>query len=62
MKGTKEHQQKYCHFLLRMLQGRRYKPEMQSTAEYKYKEEHFVSLNWESVVSLRIRKWMCQTI
>jgi len=24
---------KYCHFLLRRLQGRRYKPERQSTAE-----------------------------
>jgi len=38
-----------------MLQVRRYKPEKQSTAEYKDKEEDFVSLNWEEVISLRNR-------
>ena len=56
MKGKKEHQQKYSNFLLRILQSRRYKPEKQSTAEYKDKEEDFMSINCESVISLRILK------
>jgi len=62
MKGKKEHQQKYSNFLLRILQSRRYKPEKQSTAEYKDKEEDFMSINCESVISLRILKWTCQYI
>jgi len=54
--GIKGTSTTYCHFLLRILQGRRYKTERQSTAEYKDKEEDFLSLNCESFISLRIRK------